>query len=201
MAQISVQVQSMALPEPNIWASSLGDGLSIKINTDVPAQDSAMAFNQKITEKAGLNLEGLGSSDEELDEGSTGPNGGCTGEPQQYKQAIDFSKMDENRLIGQGNGIFHSEQMTRQDSQTSGMTSGSERSDGMNLLSRVKKTKSMMPSIGSQDQINTRFNETLPPQYQVHSLVGAQNKIEDLYDDLQKVVKIARGYREDFLAL
>ena len=91
--------------------------------------------------------------------------------------------------------------LSRRESTASGLTSGSEQSDHVYPLSKLpKKTKSLMPSFG-QDQIKNSFNESLPRQFQINSYSQAQNKIDELYGDLQKVVKIARGYREDFISL
>ena len=58
----------------------------------------------------------------------------------------------------------------------------------------------MMPKF-ENNHLNNSFNEVLPRQFQINSYSQAQRKVEDLHDDLQKVVKIAQGYREDFLSL
>ena len=47
-----------------------------------------------------------GEEEMEASSQSAEQNGGCTGEPQQYKNASDYKKNEERRLLGIGSGIL-----------------------------------------------------------------------------------------------
>ena len=72
--------------------SSLGAPLSSLVNTE------AALINIGLAEKeSALNLLDLGSSDEDL---SSGPSGGCTGEPQQSKkEAHEYRLLNPDTVL------------------------------------------------------------------------------------------------------